>query len=71
MTRKRGTRHCERSEAIHCAEQRMDCFVAVLLAMTSDQHLAGSPTISGCRASETAGDIRITSACAPKIASAR
>jgi hypothetical protein len=35
------------------------------------QHRAGSPTISGCRASETAGDIRITSAWAPKIATAR
>jgi hypothetical protein len=32
---------------------------------------AASPTISGCCASETAGDIRITSACAPKIATAR
>jgi hypothetical protein len=32
---------------------------------------AASPTISGCRASDTAGDIRITSACAPKIATAR
>ena len=28
---------------------------------------AGSPTISGCRASETAGEARITSACAPKM----
>src|SRR5207248_11320215 len=28
-------RHCERSEAIHVSEQRrMDCFVALLLAMT-------------------------------------
>jgi hypothetical protein len=35
------------------------------------QHRAGSPTISGCRASETAGDIRITSAWAPKIATAK
>jgi hypothetical protein len=32
---------------------------------------APSLTISGCRASETAGDIRITSACTPKIATAR
>jgi hypothetical protein len=32
---------------------------------------AGSPTISGCRASDTAGDIRITSAWVPKIATAR
>jgi hypothetical protein len=30
--------------------------------------LGPSPTISGC--CETAGDIRITSACAPKIATA-
>jgi hypothetical protein len=41
----------------------------------SPQHarkdLADSPTISGCRASDTAGDIRITSAWAPKIAAAR
>ena len=46
-----------------------------LLAMTGvAQHArsAGpSPTISGCRASETAGDIRITSAWAAKIAAAR
>ena len=35
------------------------------------QHAAGSPTISGCRASATAGDIQITSACAAKIAVAR
>src|SRR6185503_17048807 len=30
------SRHCERSEAIHFAQQaeRMDCFVASLLAMT-------------------------------------
>jgi len=27
-------RHCERSEAIHLAARRMDCFVASLLAMT-------------------------------------
>ncbi len=27
-------RHCERSEAIHFSVQRMDCFVASLLAMT-------------------------------------
>src|SRR5260370_15947787 len=32
---------------------------------------APSPTISCCRASETAGDSRITSACTPKIATAR
>ena len=31
------------------------------------QHRAGSPTMSGCRASETAGDSRITSACAAKM----
>ena len=36
-----------------------------------DQHRAGSPTISGCRASATAGETQITSACAPKIAAAR
>src|SRR5664279_984556 len=28
-------RLCERSEAIHCHEGRVDCFVAPLLAMTS------------------------------------
>jgi hypothetical protein len=33
--------------------------------------LGPSPTISGCHASDTAGDIRITSACAAKIAAAR
>ena len=32
---------------------------------------AASVTISGCRASDTAGESRITSACAPKIATAR
>jgi len=32
-------RHCERSEAIHLAVRRkLDCFVALLLAMTSDVH---------------------------------
>ena len=30
-----------------------------------------SPTISGCRASDTAGDVRIISACTAKIAAAR
>jgi hypothetical protein len=37
----------------------------------SNQHRAASPTISGCRASATAGDIRITNAWTPKIATAR
>jgi len=27
-------RHCERSEAIYLAEHKLDCFVALLLAMT-------------------------------------
>ncbi len=27
-------RHCERSEAIQCSVEEMDCFVASLLAMT-------------------------------------
>src|SRR3982074_1211219 len=27
-------RHCERSEAIHGYKERLDCFVAALLAMT-------------------------------------
>jgi len=35
------------------------------------QAFTGSPIISGCRANPTAGEIRITSACAPKIATAR
>jgi hypothetical protein len=30
-----------------------------------------APIMSGCRASETAGEARITSACAPKIATPR
>jgi hypothetical protein len=41
---------------------------------SSNQHARStgpSPTMSGCRASDTAGDIRITSACAAKIAAAR
>jgi hypothetical protein len=29
-----AARHCEGSEAIHSREERMDCFVATLLAMT-------------------------------------
>jgi len=34
-----ATRHCERSEAIHVAACRdMDCFVALLLAMTKRNH---------------------------------
>jgi hypothetical protein len=41
----------------------------------SPQHarkaLAGSTTISGCRVSDTAGDIRITRACAPNSTAAR
>jgi hypothetical protein len=28
-------RHCERSEAIHISTKEMDCFVAMLLAMTA------------------------------------
>jgi hypothetical protein len=28
-------RHCERSEAIQSHEERLDCFVAALLAMTA------------------------------------
>jgi hypothetical protein len=28
-------RHCERSEAIQSQEERLDCFVASLLAMTT------------------------------------
>lgn len=35
------------------------------------QPRAGSPTMSGCRASDTAGETQITSACAAKIAAAR
>jgi hypothetical protein len=31
-------RHCERSEAIHSAAGKMDCFVAALLAMTACRH---------------------------------
>jgi hypothetical protein len=31
-------RHCERSEAIHrAAKKKMDCFVALLLAMTANE----------------------------------
>jgi hypothetical protein len=33
-------RHCERSEAIHGCKERMDCFVASLLAMTPLMSLA-------------------------------
>src|SRR5260370_2842181 len=37
-------RHCERSEAIHeLQRERMDCFVASLLAMTSRYRLAFPP----------------------------
>jgi hypothetical protein len=41
------------------------------LSQQARSTLGPSPTISGCRASDTAGDIRITSACTPKIAAAR
>jgi hypothetical protein len=56
---------------------KLDCFVAVLLAMTRKRQAyqqarnAPSPTMWGCCASDTAGDVRITSACAPKMATAR
>src|SRR5216684_4980097 len=30
--------HCERSEAIHHRKNRLDCFVATLLAMTVQNH---------------------------------
>jgi hypothetical protein len=40
------------------------------VAQQARDAVAASPTISGCRGSETAGDIRITSACAAKIATA-
>ena len=84
--RANGSRECAPDdrlrEAIHSRKERLDCFVAALLAMTKGTNsrvnpqqarstCGPSPTISGCRASETAGDIRITSACAPKIAAAR
>src|ERR1700691_2232799 len=37
-------RHCERSEAIHVTtKERMDCFVALLLAMTAGHTSASSP----------------------------
>jgi hypothetical protein len=37
-------RHCERSEAIHLtSKERMDCFVALLLAMTLRAELPFSP----------------------------
>jgi hypothetical protein len=40
-------RHCERSEAIHSTAQRdMDCFVALLLAMTTEGPY--SSTIRNC-----------------------
>ena len=39
--------------------------------VTRPQHFRPSPTMSGCRASDTAGDIRITSAWAPKMTTAR
>jgi len=45
--------------------------VGFSLAQQARSTFGPSPTISGCRASDTAGDIRITSACAPKIVAAR
>jgi hypothetical protein len=43
---KQPNRHCERSEAIHAATQRrMDCFVALLLAMTSRYNFAIPPHV--------------------------
>src|SRR5262244_2709875 len=32
-------RHCERSEAIQCCSKILDCFVASLLAMTSENSI--------------------------------
>ena len=55
-------------EARHEAGHDEQIFCAYQQARST---LGPSSTISGCRASDTAGDIRITSACAPKIAAAR
>jgi hypothetical protein len=43
-------RHCERSEAIHCAASgQMDCFVASLLAMTKWDGKRLQNTLAGLR----------------------
>src|SRR3954464_5434631 len=73
----RSSRRCERNEAIHHATRRKNGLLrfarndGIGLRRHDTQQQAGSPTMSGCRASATAGETQITSACAPKIAAAR
>jgi hypothetical protein len=77
VARKRARWQAPRSNPSGNAKKEWIASSLTLLAMTAipepsaRQHRAGSPTISGCRASETAGEARITSACTPKIAVAR
>ena len=61
-------RHDGRVESGH-DEERDSSFVLQLSA--ARYAFAPSPTMSGWRANETAGEVRITSACTAKIAAAR
>jgi hypothetical protein len=48
-------RHCERSEAIQCGHEVLDCFVVLLLAMTRPQLIViRHPEVRAERASKDA-----------------
>jgi hypothetical protein len=63
------TRFCPgMTEAILKLGMKSDDF---FFAQQARSAVGPSATMSGCRASDTAGDSRITSACAPKMMAAR